>query len=271
MIGVLEVLMEWKWHDWRTRLNKLLIIILILLAIASIYLIISDHSERKEQADQLRQIIQKEEMTLDEARKREKDAIKDREKLQKNVDSLHSRLSQLVSRLEPFLEVAKLRHPDIPIDVALNFLLRELSETKELATRDIPKTLDKKIRSDALVSLSKWRKKYNSYKVILHLDNLQTPNTEQAYQIMIDLLKESLIPYRIARRTYIKIGKPVAPIVVATSRAQVDIAQELLEAFSPAFSSKVHIQQSDSINEGEIYLTINGIPNFFNDGHIELK
>ncbi len=111
--GLLQIGLEYKWHDKRTKLHRVtrrfLIAVVLVGTIMAIALVILDDRQARTQIANLTHLQLTAEASAADAVGREKQAIQDRA-------SLREEISELADTLEPFLAMATARYPDPPAD-----------------------------------------------------------------------------------------------------------------------------------------------------------
>lgn len=121
--GVLELALQYRWHDRRTRIHKrvrlALVAILLIGGIVSTIAVVQEDRQASQEVERLEELLAAAEKSEAAAEAREKAAVASR-------SDLETRLGELQAELQPFLELASRRHPEQPQDEALAALLAEL-------------------------------------------------------------------------------------------------------------------------------------------------
>jgi hypothetical protein len=139
-IGILEFVLDYIWHDKRTKRHKtfrvvLLIVFIGSLATSGIVVYFDKQDSKRTSAELMKQIseLKKQGNNISSSSKESE------EKAHKDSLVLQSQIVDLKSKLEPFVEIAKSKYPNQNIDTALEKLQKEIIETKEMAK---PNTLE---------------------------------------------------------------------------------------------------------------------------------
>ncbi len=151
-IGVVQIILDHVWSDKRTKLHKrikiLLLILMLVLLIGSASLRIVEDSSSQQLMEKVSSLQIKNDSLMASVREKDKTAHKD-------MIALQGKITDLESKLEPFIEIAISKYPNLGVDIALNQLSREIAEAKEMAK---PNTL-----SYSTITINKKEKGYVAF------------------------------------------------------------------------------------------------------------
>lgn len=102
----------------------------------------------------------------------------------------------LLKKIGPFEEIARRRFPELGAEEALERLRRELSQVRDLATRDIPRNLEPGIRSEVIARLRELAQQ-SAPKLRLQLHNADALNARRFFDELQMLLRGGGIQYEI--------------------------------------------------------------------------
>lgn len=133
VVGLIQIALEYKWHDKRTAIHKKIRVVLISLMIVGFstaaVLIYLDDRDARDRLATLIDLKSSAEKSADDAERREQKAHQDRLLIQQNLD-------ELKFQMEPFISLAIANYPNLD---ATNALSRLSNDIKSLG-KDLEKT-----------------------------------------------------------------------------------------------------------------------------------
>lgn len=181
---------------------------------------------------------------------------------------LSEQFNQFQTQLEPFINLAKERYPNIELSEALSNLKNDIKNNREIASRDIFKYPNELIKNNTVYALKQWKEKYPNLLIKIKLLNANTLHTEQVLYILCGFLISCDIKIECIRASSIKIGKEV-PITIYTSPEFQNAAVLLLDALGNYIGGEKYYDEKTENKFIEINL--NGIPNFYSNGNVILE
>lgn len=116
-VALLQIGLDSKWHDRRTkkhkRIRSRLIILMILSALTALFLVIYDDWQSQKQIGTLTDLKKSAEKAATDAENREKNAIKDRERLRNEFIEKTSKLSKQISEYQEEIRAKDQRIQDL--------------------------------------------------------------------------------------------------------------------------------------------------------------
>jgi hypothetical protein len=176
-IYLLQLFVDYKWHNKRTKKHKIirriLIAVIIIFGGISIYTSTIQENSSQKLAQNLDDLKKYSEKSISDSDTREKKAQSEREEIK--------------SLLKPFIEIAQNKYPSLDTNSALNRLLLDIKEVKELATRDIYKPLSASSKLSLISSIKEYitksKVKPPALKFIVQQGN------QNRYQVTLDLIE----------------------------------------------------------------------------------
>ena len=181
--GLLQVGLEYIWHDKRTkkhkRIRSFLIFLMVVGSISAAFLVIIDDRQTAEQVRTLTEIKENAEKATKAAEAREQKAVEARDLIAQELEGLQEReqkaiearekiaqeLAQLQEQMRPVIELATAKYPSLDVDAAVLEIANDVQklqkeneqllkrtetlkkQTKELSERDYFHPLNAEIRN----------------------------------------------------------------------------------------------------------------------------
>ncbi len=273
--GLLQIGLEYRWHDKRTKKHKRVRILLISLMIvgfltASILVIYDDRKSEK-QIQTLNGLKIVAEEAAKDAKKMESKAIEDRERIKEE-------LSELQDQIKPVVKLATEKYPTLDVKSALVKLATDVQDlqkqnealqkqTKEISIRDYFHPLNLSIKNKVIERLNQITDSLGKRKIKISI-GCESGNRKRQMvaKELIEILSESGFnasgpsPFT----SYSKKGFPAVQIYF--NPADEDIVRKLAYALNPflnvQFSGKVENEHA----LGKVNIAIYGNPIFSEDG-----
>jgi hypothetical protein len=183
---------------------------------------------------------------------------------------MSTKLDEVQNQLEPFIKLAKNRYPNYELPKALEMIIDELNDVRELASRDILKNPSDTILNMTFDAMKKWHSSYPDYQIEVSLLNAQTYNTENVITMVFYLLKSCKIKNTFKNKSYISIGRR-SPITISSSLSNKEICISFINALSNYVTGNIYFQEDSTMNINIIDINFCGIPKFYNDGRVILE
>lgn len=294
--GLLQIGLEYKWHDKRTKEHKrvryLLVGLMILGWLSASFLVVYDDiqsakqlktiTDSKDAAEKAKENAEEAKETAEEAARaaeeRELKAVEAREQIKKELEALQE-------QIKPVVALATAKYPSLDVNSALLNLANDVQklqkeneelrnqtkelkkQTKDLSDRDYFHSLNSEIRSRVVRNLTNILESYRNRKIQITVI-CESGNTmrQRVTRQLVGILSESGIETKgpIGTTTF---SRGVLPAVrLELNKEDKDIAMQLARALNPylnvRFSGKVNNQNEP----GKISLEIYGNPLFTEDG-----
>ena len=199
------------------------------------------------------------------------------ENLQATIDELAQGSRALQDKLDPFLELASSRYPDLALEAALRRLQGDLEEVRELATRDIHKPLSQSVFERTVQLLRQWRDQHPNVQLQVNVNNMAAPNVDTVVDQLSSLLGSAEIPWRFG-----SVASTSASVMMGLVGREPPYSlgaplhlRDATTAFAQAIASFIETEAIIRFDGGSdsmvINLTVNGVPSFRKDGRVILR
>lgn len=269
LIYLLQQFVEYKWHDKRTRKHKIirqfLIFLIVILGGISIYTAIDQENNSKNLTNDIDEIKRNSEKTILVSEEREKKAQQDRDDIK--------------SLLKPFIEISQTKYPSLDTTSALNRLIKDIKEVKELATRDIYRSLSENSRKELISSLKEYLSKQNVNPPIIKFFVQQ--GNQNRYQVVLDLIeifKAVELNAKIEALGLFPQSGPQYGIEIHTNSKYANYIDGLFNVISKYYEMNMGLAVRDSnewqkegkFPDGEVHIIVSGTPLFSSNGKVNL-
>ena len=281
MLGITLSTTFWG-RNWKEEKRKSLRIGIIFFAVAltlvNIWVIYNDSQDNKKLLDKvsgLKDVLRTESQTAEE---RDRDAKKDRAKLQ-------DELKVIKSKLEPFVQIAQTRYPDIDADLALKKLAKEVdllknkterieTRTEELASREVYRPLVSLRKGKVIDDFKMIKEKYNERNLHVKL-KFEGGNRNRQF-ISRDLAE-------LFRLSEIKVEGPASVITFPSGERilpaaemrfhpeDIDLAEDLAKSINVFISVRFEGIKDNKLEKGTLLIHFYGNPQFSQDGLVVLN
>lgn len=208
---------------------------------------------------------------LDEKLKESKEQLETlRSASLQQATQLQSQVGSLESKLDPFLELARKRFPDLSAEEALRRLRTELAEVRELASRDIPRDPSPDVAAAAVSALGEWHQRFPSASVRLNLGNADTPSAEAVFNAVMQLIQHARISHEYHSRSGVTGGR-AAPITLSHPPGLKPAAESLVRALGTYVVGRTAFQEDGTMPANTFALTLCGVPRFRANGVVTLE
>lgn len=280
--GLLQVGLEYIWHDKRTKKHKrvrsFLIFLMVVGSISAAFLVFIDDRQTAEQVRTLTEIKESAEKATKAAEAREQKAVEAREKIAQE-------LAQLQEQMRPVIELATAKYPSLDVDAAVLEIANDVQklqkeneqllkrtealkkQTKELSERDYFHPLNAEIRNRVVESLNGILEsnKDRSLQISIFCEKGNSLRQKVARQL-VDILSESGIETK-GPTAFTTFSSGVLPAVrVGLNREDGEIGRQLAEALNPYLNVRFVGKAANQNELGQISIAINGNPFFSEDG-----
>jgi hypothetical protein len=179
----------------------------------------------------------------------------------------------VLAKLTPFESLAKERFPTLSIDDALDHLRRDLSEVRELASRDIPKQLTRQPRDVVVENLRRLQQGPNApVLVIVDRLNVSSPRVQEFLAQVTTLLSESGIPQQEVTTAGMSASvPPPPPYRIRFAPGMESIARAFAEALRPYITSEPVLTETPNLQRGVYRITVVGEITFLADGSVVVR
>lgn len=269
LIYLLQQFVEYKWHDKRTNKHKIirrfLIFLIIVLGGISIYTAINQEHNSKNLTKDLDEIKSNSKKSILISEEREKKAQQDRDEIK--------------SLLKPFIEIAQTKYPSLDTNSALNRLVLDIKEVKELATRDIYKSLSENSRKELISTIKEYISKNNVNPPVIKFFVQQ--GNQNRYQVVLDLMEifnVAKLTAKIEAMGLFPQSGPQYGIEIHTNSNYANYIDGLFKVISKYYEMNVGLAVRDSkewqkegeFPKGEVHIIVSGIPLFSSNGKVNL-
>ncbi len=201
-------------------------------------------------------------------KKNAKEAEKRAQELSGQLLELSARFSQVQTQLDPFINLANERYPNIGLADALSKLNNDIKNVREIASRDIFKYPNELIKNKTVYALKQWKEKHPNLLVKIEVLNGSTPYTGKVLDILCWFLTSSYIESECIRGSLMSFGR-TGPISIYTSNEFKNAADLLLKALGNYVSGEIYYGEKSENKFIEIQL--NGNPKFYSNGNVILE
>jgi len=269
LIYLLQQFIEYKWHDKRTKKHKIirrsLIFLIITLGGISIYNTIHQEITSKNLTKDLDEIKQTSKESILVSEDREKKAQQDRDEIK--------------SLLTPFIEIAQSKYPSLDTNSALSRLILDMKEVKELATRDVYKSLSENSRKLLIEALKEYISKTKVSPPLIKFFIQQ--GNQNRYQVVLDLIeifKAAKLKASIGAMGLFPQSGPQYGVEIHTNSNYANYVDGLFNVISKYYEMNLGIAVRDSkewqkegkFPDGEVHVIVSGIPLFSSNGKVNL-
>jgi len=275
--GLLQISLEHKWHDKRTKQQKkirsLLIILMIVGFITASSLVIYDDQQTEKQIQGLTELNNSAEKAAKDAERRESKAIEDREQIKKE-------LGELQEKIKPVVELATEKYPSLDVKNALVKLTDELQDlqkqseelqrqTKTLSVRDYFHSLKPDTKNIVIERLKQVRGSLRDRKIEIQIIS-ETGNTnrQKVAKELVEILKECNFRTSGPTPTMTFSKGVLSPVVISINPTEEDIARKLAYALNPFLNVEFSGKVQNSYDPGKITIAIYGNPMFNENGSV---
>lgn len=265
----MQLFIEYKWHDKRTKKHKIirsiLVSVIIIFGGISIYTAVNQENSSTKLAQDLSDLKKYSEKSILDSDKREKNAQIDRDEIK--------------SLLIPFIEVAQKKYPSLDTNSALNRLLLDIKEVKELATRDIYKPISENSKLSLIASVKKYVAQNNVKPPVIKFFVQQ--GNQNRYQVTVDLIeifKAAKISASIESMGLFPQSGPQYGLEIHTNSNYANYIKDLFAVIRNYYEINFGLAVRDSeewkkegdFPNGEVQIIISGIPLFSQTGKVNL-
>lgn len=273
--GLLQIGLEYKWHDKRTKKHKrircLLIFLMIIGFLAASFLVFYDDRQSEKQIKSLTELKSGFEKEASDAEERESKAIEDRERIKKELDELQE-------QIKPVIQLATEKYPSLDIEDALAKLAEEVQDlqkqneelqrqTKYLSARDYFHPLNSNTKSIVLERLKQVKDSLGDREIEISI--ISEPgniNRQRVAKELVAILKESNFKTSGPAQAMVFSKSVLPPVRISINRSDADIARGLSFALNPFLNVKFSGKVKNDYTPGKINIEIYGNPIFKEDG-----
>ncbi len=184
MLAVTLLTSFWGGH-WQEEKRKIvrIVFIAIVFALASVNIwIIFDDSQQNRRLQKSNESLVKNISELETHLRTESQTAENRDRAAKeDREKVQSELTAIKLKLEPFVQIAKIRYPELDSDLALMKLSQEVdllknkterieTRTKELESREVYRSLDSSLKQKIISDLKMVKEKYQDRKLSVKLN-----------------------------------------------------------------------------------------------------
>ncbi|MCK4546134.1 MAG: hypothetical protein KAW17_01720 [Candidatus Eisenbacteria sp.] len=193
-------------------------------------------------------------------------------KQQQARQELVDQIGEVKEQLEPFLDLARDMYPALDVGLALARIRSDITEVRELASRDIPTTPSPEITKKTVLALKEWQSSHPDWKVHIYLLNAGTKNAPVVESVLTQLLNHVGIPVRTPIRHYetIIVGRRICPLAIKGAPGLRTTAEEFRDALATYLLGEIHIEEDPEVSHSVAVIALNGEPNFRLDGTVLL-
>ena len=273
--GLLQIGLEYKWHDKRTKKHKIvrsfLIFLMIVGFLTASILVLFDDRQSELQVRTLTALKNSAEKATKDSETRELKAVEDRERIKQELEELQT-------QIKPVIKLATEKYPTLDINNALAKLsddiqnLQEQNEelqkkTKDLTERDFFHPLNSRTKSTVLQRLNQIAGSARDRDIqITIVSESGNTNRQKVARQLVDILSESGFKTTGPSPT-MTFSKGVLPAVrVAINPADEDIARQLAFALNPYLNVRFSGKAKNENEKGKISIAIYGDPIFSEEG-----
>jgi len=273
--GLLQIGLEHKWHDKRTKKHKTIRSFLLLLMIvgflsASI-LVVYDDRQSELQVRTLTDLKDNAEKATKDSEKRELKAVEDRERIKEELEELQT-------RIKPVIKLATKKYPTLDINSALVKLADDVQDlqkqneelrkiTKDLAERDYFHPLNSMTKSIVVQRLNQIISSASNREIqITIVSESGNTNRQKVARQLVEILSECGFKTT-GPSAAMTFSRGVLPAVrIAVNPADEDIARQLAFALNPYLNVRFSGKAKNDNEQGKISIAIYGDPIFSDDG-----
>jgi len=129
-VALVQIELEYRWHDRRTKrhrwVRRILILFIIVASFITLNVVYQNHQDSLIRDQTLKEIKNQGEESLRAAEERERKAQNERNFLEKQIVALNG-------KLDPFVEIAKVRYPNVSEEAALSKLAEDVKDLQKRA------------------------------------------------------------------------------------------------------------------------------------------
>ncbi len=184
------------------------------------------------------------------------------------------RLASVEAKLEPFVELAQTKFPQLETEEALAELARDIEITRALATRDVFRPLNSNVRGPILQSLRDVRQRHDALApdVEFTTSGSSATRTKRLGQELAELLSEAGFKSSFKTPAFISVPRRNAgPVDLQFHPDAAALVQELAQALGPLITARATAEQTPEAPVGLIRFRIHGEPEFNPDGTVVFR
>lgn len=275
--GLVQIGLEYRWHDKRTKKHKrvrsfLILIMIVGFLTASISVTYDDRQSEK-QIQAVTDLKNGAEKAAKDAEERESKAIQDRERIKEE-------LSELQEQIKPVVKLAAEKYPTLDVKSALVKLADDIQnlqkqnetlrqQTENLKAQDYFHPLNSSIKSIVDQRLNQILSFTINKKIqITIISESGNTNRQKVAQQLVKILSDVGFPTKGPSPT-MTFSKGVLPAVrMELNPADEGIARQLAYALNPYLNVKFSGKSKNVYEQGKITISIYGNPIFSADGSV---
>lgn len=135
IIGFLQIGLEYIWKDRRTKAHRKIRLFLILLmtisVVSAVSLVVYDDRNSKNQIETLNSLLKISEKAVEDGKKVAIEAENRELKAQNDRKIIQNELDEIKNQIEPFLDLATTKYPDLSIDKALEKISEDIKTLED--------------------------------------------------------------------------------------------------------------------------------------------
>lgn len=274
---MVQIGLEYKWHDKRTKTHKkirsFLILLIILGFLSASVIVIFDDRQSDKQVQALTELKDSAEKATKNSEAREQKAIEDRERIREELEKLQA-------QIKPVVKLATDKYPTLDVNSALikladdiqdlqkqNIYLRKQTET--LKAKDYFHPLDSRNKNIVDQRLRQIISSTSNRKIkLIIISESGNTNRQKVAQQLVKILTESGFNAE-GPAPVMTFSKGVMPAVrMELNPADEDIAMQLAYALNPYLNVKFSGKTKNAHEQGKITIAIHGNPIFSVDGSV---
>ena len=275
--GLLQIGLEYRWHDKRTKKHKRvrssLILLMIVGFLTASILVTYDDRQSEKQIQTLTDLKNGSERAAKDAEKRESRAVEDRERIKEE-------LTELQEQIKPVVKLATEKYPTLDVKSALVKLADDVQDlqkqneelrrqTKKLSARDYFQPLNSEIKNIVTERLKQVQASSNDRDIeIIIVSETGNTNRQKVAKELVAILKECGFGTSGPTPTMTFSKGILPPIRISVNEADKNIARQLADALNPFLNVQFSGKVKKDLKPGKINIEIHGDPLFNENGTV---
>ncbi len=288
MLAVTLLTSFWGGH-WQEEKRKIvrIVFIAIVFALASVNIwIIFDDSQQNRRLQKSNESLVKNISELETHLRTESQTAENRDRAAKeDREKVQSELTAIKLKLEPFVQIAKIRYPELDSDLALMKLSQEVdllknkterieTRTKELESREVYRSLDSSLKQKIISDLKMVKEKYQDRKLSVKLNyEIGSRNRQLISRDLAELfrLSEIKVDGPTSVSTFPSGGGVLPPAKMRIHPDDIDLAEDLAKSINAFINVRFQGIKDNKLERGTVLIYFYGNPQFSQNGSIVLN